>query len=164
MANKINPDRPITAAKIFASLTDIRLVGNGLPSVRFISFDPRAHGLSSKTPSGHYYEQHGRDLHAFINALELENFILGGWSFGCLATLSERASFQPLWRPPFLSGLVPEDRCHLNGLAMRDGQPAYVTAVAASDVADGWRKCLNVGEHVLGDVILVTHQFLHVQR
>jgi uncharacterized protein (TIGR03032 family) len=59
--------------------------------------------------------------------------------FGCLATLSERASFQPLWRPPFLSALVPEDRCHLNGLAMRDGRPAYVTAVADCDVADGWR-------------------------
>ena len=59
--------------------------------------------------------------------------------FGCLATLSERASFQPLWRPPFLSALVPEDRCHLNGLAMRDGRAAYVTVVADSDVADGWR-------------------------
>jgi uncharacterized protein (TIGR03032 family) len=60
--------------------------------------------------------------------------------FGCLATLSERASFRPLWRPPFVSALVPEDRCHLNGLAMRDGRPAYVTAVAPCDVADGWRE------------------------
>jgi uncharacterized protein (TIGR03032 family) len=59
--------------------------------------------------------------------------------FGCLATLSERASFQPLWQPPFVSALVPEDRCHLNGLAMRDGRAAYVTAVADSDVVDGWR-------------------------
>jgi uncharacterized protein (TIGR03032 family) len=59
--------------------------------------------------------------------------------FGCLATLSETASFQPLWRPPFLSALVPEDRCHLNGLAMRNGRAAYVTAVADSDTADGWR-------------------------
>lgn len=59
--------------------------------------------------------------------------------FGCLATLSERANFQPLWQPPFLSALVPEDRCHLNGLAMKDGQPAYVTTVSRSDVADGWR-------------------------
>ena len=59
--------------------------------------------------------------------------------FGCLATLSEHASFQPLWRPPFLSALVPEDRCHLNGLAMRDGRAAFVTVVADSDVVDGWR-------------------------
>jgi DNA-binding CsgD family transcriptional regulator len=59
--------------------------------------------------------------------------------FGCLATLSERANFKPLWRPPFLSALVPEDRCHLNGLAMRGGRPAYVTVVSRSDVVDGWR-------------------------
>jgi uncharacterized protein (TIGR03032 family) len=59
--------------------------------------------------------------------------------FGCLATVSERASFRPLWRPKFLSALVPEDRCHLNGLAMDGGRPAFVTAVSRSDVADGWR-------------------------
>ena len=59
--------------------------------------------------------------------------------YNCLATISDRAAFRPLWRPPFISALVPEDRCHLNGLAMADGAPAYVTAVSASDVQDGWR-------------------------
>jgi uncharacterized protein (TIGR03032 family) len=59
--------------------------------------------------------------------------------FGCLATLSDTHSFKPLWRPPFISKLAAEDRCHLNGLAMKDGQPGYVTAVHASDVVDGWR-------------------------
>jgi uncharacterized protein (TIGR03032 family) len=59
--------------------------------------------------------------------------------FGCLATLRETHSFKPLWRPPFISKLAAEDRCHLNGLAMKDGQPGYVTAVHASDVVDGWR-------------------------
>lgn len=60
--------------------------------------------------------------------------------FGCLATLSETHSFKPLWQPFFISKLAAEDRCHLNGLAMRDGQPAYVTAVGQCDVADGWRE------------------------
>jgi len=60
--------------------------------------------------------------------------------FGCLATLSETHSFKPLWQPPFISKLAAEDRCHLNGLAMKDGQPAYVTAVSQSDAADGWRE------------------------
>jgi len=59
--------------------------------------------------------------------------------FGCLATLSETHSFKPLWRPPFSTKLAAEDRCHLNGLAMKDGQAAYVTAVSQSDVVDGWR-------------------------
>jgi uncharacterized protein (TIGR03032 family) len=59
--------------------------------------------------------------------------------FGCLATLSETHSFKPLWRPPFSSRLAAEDRCHLNGLAMKEGRAAYVTAVSRSDVVDGWR-------------------------
>ena len=59
--------------------------------------------------------------------------------FGCLARISERFSFTPLWRPPFISELVAEDRCHLNGLAMAEGRPRYVTAVSESDRADGWR-------------------------
>jgi hypothetical protein len=59
--------------------------------------------------------------------------------FSCLATVSEKYSFIPLWQRLFISKLAAEDRCHLNGLALRDGQPRYVTAVSQSDVADGWR-------------------------
>ncbi len=59
--------------------------------------------------------------------------------FGCLATTSERHSFVPLWRPPFITKLAAEDRCHLNGLAMADGKPRYVTSVSRTDIADGWR-------------------------
>ena len=59
--------------------------------------------------------------------------------FNCLATLHARDSFQPLWRPRFIRRLAAEDRCHLNGLALENGQPRYVTAVSRSDVADGWR-------------------------
>ncbi len=59
--------------------------------------------------------------------------------FNCLARLSDRYSFEDVWRPPFISALVDEDRCHLNGMAMRDGAPGYVTAVSRSDTIDGWR-------------------------
>jgi uncharacterized protein (TIGR03032 family) len=59
--------------------------------------------------------------------------------FNCLATTSDTHSFAPVWRPPFISALVDEDRCHLNGLAMDGGRPAYVTAVSRSDTIDGWR-------------------------
>ena len=59
--------------------------------------------------------------------------------FNCLATISEGHSFRPLWQPPFISRLTAEDRCHLNGLAMDDGVPRYVTCVSRSDVSDGWR-------------------------
>ena len=61
--------------------------------------------------------------------------------FNCLATTSPGFSFKPIWRPPFISKLVPEDRCHLNGLACEPatGEPAFITAVSRSDVNDGWR-------------------------
>ena len=45
----------------------------------------------------------------------------------------------PRWRPPFISALAPEDRCHLNGLALVDGEPRYATALGTSDTAAGWR-------------------------
>ena len=60
--------------------------------------------------------------------------------FSCLAMPDPDNSFEPVWHPPFISRLAAEDRCHLNGMAMVDGQPRYVTALSRSDVADGWRE------------------------
>ncbi len=65
--------------------------------------------------------------------------------FSCLATTSDTHSFRPLWKPPFVTQLAPEDRCHLNGLAMRDGKPAFASAVAPSDSAEGWREARSDG-------------------
>jgi uncharacterized protein (TIGR03032 family) len=59
--------------------------------------------------------------------------------YSCLATLNVTHGFRPIWKPPFISRLAAEDRCHLNGLAMQDGTPAYVTAVSRSDMISGWR-------------------------
>ena len=53
--------------------------------------------------------------------------------FSCLCTLHPHYSFVPRWQPPFITSLAPEDRCHLNGLALVDGQPKYVTAMAETD-------------------------------
>ena len=60
--------------------------------------------------------------------------------FSCLATLDDEHSFVPTWRPPFVSALAPEDRCHLNGLAVVDGRPRYVTVLGISDEPGGWRE------------------------
>ncbi|MEO0962635.1 MAG: TIGR03032 family protein [Pseudomonadota bacterium] len=59
--------------------------------------------------------------------------------YSCLATPSVTHSFKPVWKPHFISRLAPEDRCHLNGMAMSDGEPKYVTAVCKSDIINGWR-------------------------
>ena len=60
--------------------------------------------------------------------------------FSCLCTLDPDYSFVPRWRPPFISALAAEDRCHLNGMAIVDGQPKYATALGETDTRDGWRK------------------------
>lgn len=59
--------------------------------------------------------------------------------YSCLCELSLTHSFKPIWKPEFISKLAPEDRCHLNGLAMHEGKPRFVSAVCRSDVVDGWR-------------------------
>lgn len=61
-------------------------------------------------------------------------------SFSCLCTLSPDASFVPRWKPHFISELVPEDRCHLNGMTLKDGKPAYVTTFSTFNEAGMWRK------------------------
>jgi uncharacterized protein (TIGR03032 family) len=60
--------------------------------------------------------------------------------FSCLAAVDHSASFRPLWKPPFITRLQPGDKCHLNGLAMEDGLPRFVTAAAPSDTPGGWRE------------------------
>jgi uncharacterized protein (TIGR03032 family) len=66
--------------------------------------------------------------------------------FSCLCSLDPDYSFVPRWRPPFISALAAEDRCHLNGLAMspddggRLSKPFYVTALGATDTPNGWRQ------------------------
>jgi len=101
---------------------------------------------------GHLYQDHDRlyvprvgyttgDLDTHDIAVESGGrVVFVNTKFSCLATLHDRDSFTPLWRPPFVSRLAPEDRCHLNGLALEDGRARYATAVSRSDVADGWRE------------------------
>ena len=61
-----------------------------------------------------------------------------GTRVNCLATLDERHSFAPIWKPPFIDRIVAEDRCHLNGAAFVEGQAKYVTCVAMTNTRRGW--------------------------
>jgi uncharacterized protein (TIGR03032 family) len=70
---------------------------------------------------------------------KLDELWLVNTRFSCLCTLDENYSFVPRWRPPFITALAAEDRCHLNGLAIIDGQPRYVTALGQTDSRGGWR-------------------------
>ncbi len=59
--------------------------------------------------------------------------------FSCLCTLDGKHSFVPRWRPPFITALAAEDRCHLNGLGILDGQVRCVTCLGQTDTPAGWR-------------------------
>ncbi len=60
-------------------------------------------------------------------------------SFSCIIKIDDNFSFTPVWQPPFISQLASEDRCHLNGMALLDGRPKYVTAFSKTDTPHGWK-------------------------
>lgn len=79
------------------------------------------------------------DIHE-VGVTKAGHLVFVNTKYSCLATLDLRHSFRPTWKPSFISRLVPEDRCHLNGMAMADGEVRYVTAVSRSDAVTGWRE------------------------
>lgn len=107
-----------------------------MPAVAKRLHDPPRHDAVFLARRGHItgaidihemaWDRHG-DLW-FVNTL-----------FSCLCTLDAKSSFVPRWRPKFVSHYAPEDRCHLNGLAMRDGKPRYTTALGTTNTPQGWR-------------------------
>ena len=60
-------------------------------------------------------------------------------AFSCIAAIEPGCSFAPTWQPPFISTLAADDRCHLNGLALKDGIPTWATACGHTDEPSGWR-------------------------
>ena len=113
-----------------------------VPQVGYITGDLDVHDVVVEVPPQPPLSRGEQEKQNFVPPLTkggLGGVIFVNTLFSCLATVSEKYSFIPLWQPPFISKLAAEDRCHLNGLALRDGQPRYVTALSQSDVADGWR-------------------------
>jgi uncharacterized protein (TIGR03032 family) len=92
---------------------------------------------------------HTGDIHAHDLAFGTDGLWICNTRYSCLAHLSDRHNFLPRWQPPFISDLCPEDRCHLNGLAMLQGKPKFVTALGRSDYVGGWRSAKATGGVVL---------------
>ena len=65
--------------------------------------------------------------------------------FSCLCRQDINHSFVPFWRPSWISQLADDDRCHLNGLAVVNGRPKFVTALAKTDTPHGWREMRGTG-------------------
>jgi uncharacterized protein (TIGR03032 family) len=101
---------------------------------------------------------HTGDLNSHDVGFGAEGIWIVATRFSCLALAEADYNFRPRWRPPFISEIVPEDRCHLNGMAMVEGRPRFVTALGRSDVVAGWRPRKLDGGLVLdvdsGEVVL----------
>jgi uncharacterized protein (TIGR03032 family) len=72
-------------------------------------------------------------------ALDGPSVVFANTQFSCLSRADGRSSFQPLWQPPFITQLLPQDRCHLNSFATDGRRIRYATAFAASDTQMGYR-------------------------
>lgn len=70
-------------------------------------------------------------------------------AFSCLAGLSIGSSFEPQWQPSFVDRLLPHDQCHLNGVALLEGVPKWVTACGTKHGAAAWRDQRHGGGVVL---------------
>lgn len=82
-------------------------------------------------------------------------------SFSCLCQVNGHHNFIPKWHPKFITELVSEDRCHLNGLVMENGHPRFVTALGKTNIHQGWRDCITDGG-VLIDLVTDENLFEHL--
>ena len=88
---------------------------------------------------------HMGDLNVHDVAILGDDIWLTATRFSCLAKLSYDFSFVPVWKPRFVTDLAPEDRCHLNGIAVCDGRPRYATALGTTDAPGAWRAAKATG-------------------
>ena len=111
----------------------------------------------------------------YCGELDLHDMVWHGdtlWAvntrFSCLCHIDSHFSFTPQWTPPFITDLTPDDRCHLNGVALLDGQPLYVTALGATDTGKGWRANKVSGGILMhvptGEIILTDLPMPHSPR
>lgn len=60
--------------------------------------------------------------------------------FSCIIKIDDDYNFSPYWTPPFIDKLVSEDRCHLNGMALKNGIPKYATSFNQGNSIQSWRE------------------------
>jgi uncharacterized protein (TIGR03032 family) len=100
---------------------------------------PRQHDACYLPRSSHFTGNVQIHEMAWGGSTELTELWFVNTRFSCLCTLDRDSSFVPRWRPKFVSALESSDRCHLNGMAMVDGRPRYVSALGETNDPSGWR-------------------------
>lgn len=85
------------------------------------------------------YHTAGLDIHDLCFGRENRLYAVNTL-FSCIVEIDAAFNFVPVWMPPQIDALVSEDRCHLNGMAMKDGRPKYATAFNRGNSAGSWRE------------------------
>ncbi len=98
----------------------------------------------------HRYDTGRVDAHDL--AFGAKGLYFANTRFNCIARPNERVRFVRTWHAPFVERNVHRDACHLNGLGMRDGRPALVTAFCAAGRPGAWREGDRFTSGVLVDV------------
>ncbi len=120
-------------------------IGTHIDITHFTNLPELVPGLEPKGKYDACYVPRGTDITGDLDIHEMAwdangKLWLINTAFSCLCVHEPAYSFVPHWRPKFISALAREDRCHLNGLGLRDGRPRYVTALGESDTKEGWRE------------------------
>ncbi|WP_345987228.1 TIGR03032 family protein [Sulfurimonas sp. HSL1-2] len=113
--------------------------------IKFHNIPGACNALESPIPLDACYLPRNIHITGKIDIHEMETDSEGNLWFvntlySTLCKLDYEHSFVPVWRPDFVTEMVAEDRCHLNGLCMIDGRPKYMTALGRSDMKGGWRE------------------------
>jgi uncharacterized protein (TIGR03032 family) len=99
------------------------------------------------------YKANGGSLYAqrlriFTSNLGIRDMAVDGYgallmacgAYSIIGRASTSSSFEPVWKPPFVTKTVREDRCGLSGLALFDSERHCATLWGKSDEANGWRQ------------------------
>ncbi len=127
---------------VLAQRDEVLVLANSPELARFYPIKPQTYD-AMYFPRAAYFtgllDIHDIDLGANNEILAVNT------SFSCLIKVDSNYSFTPIWKPPFISKIASEDRCHLNGMAMVDDRPKYVTAFSETDTPQGWRESVTKG-------------------
>ena len=126
------------------AISKTRMAVGGKDWVYFLKNDPNI--AAQIEPPGSYDACFLTKSGQYTGDISIHDLAWGGnelWivntRFSCLCTLSNNYNFLPQWRPNFVTTIAPEDRCHLNGMAIVKEMPKYVTVLGKTDTAGGWR-------------------------
>lgn len=137
MGLAVNPGTPQRPTRLaLATRTEVTILADAPLLAQDFFADHRQTFDSLYTPRVSY---HTGDLNVHDLGFTTDGLVVVNTRFCCLSRLSDSFSFEPFWKPKFLSEIVPEDRCHLNGLCVVQGRPKYVTCLGETDSVGAWR-------------------------